>query len=103
MSSTLLARNAGALVTKEQLVVVLPSDHRLASLAEIDPQVLTAKVAQDQASVANLRAQLADRQAQAAMSATRTSARCAGLRSESLLIRTTIWRLASSVENASVR
>jgi macrolide-specific efflux system membrane fusion protein len=38
-------------------------------LAEIDPQVLTAKVAQDQASVANLRAQLADRQAQAALAA----------------------------------
>jgi macrolide-specific efflux system membrane fusion protein len=38
-------------------------------LAEIDPQVLTAKVQQDRASVANLRAQLADRQAQAALAA----------------------------------
>jgi macrolide-specific efflux system membrane fusion protein len=38
-------------------------------LAEIDPQVLTARVQQDQASVANLRAQLADRQAQAALAA----------------------------------
>jgi macrolide-specific efflux system membrane fusion protein len=36
-------------------------------LAEIDPQVLTAKVQQDQANVANLRAQLSDRQAQAAL------------------------------------
>ncbi len=36
-------------------------------LAEIDPQVLNAKVQQDLASVANLRAQLADRQAQAAL------------------------------------
>ncbi|HEX2594014.1 MAG TPA: efflux RND transporter periplasmic adaptor subunit [Rhizomicrobium sp.] len=38
-------------------------------LADIDPLVLTAKVQQDQASVANLRAQLADRQAQAALAA----------------------------------
>jgi len=52
---------------KKLYVVVGDSVKQGQLLAEIDPQVLTARVQQDQANVANLRAQLADRQAQAAL------------------------------------